>query len=193
MRKFNLASVFFFIPFFLYGNIGPSGFIHYPNPYFVETGTHHGAGISKAMEAGFKEIRSIDIDPDLVDKAVNYFSNFQNVKLFCGDSSKELWNMIKDINEKITFWLDGHNIYPVTNKKNCPLLEELEQIKWHPIKNHTIIIDDMHCLDTIYFDYISRNQLISKIHEINPAYQISYIVGGDQGSHPNNIMVARIP
>jgi hypothetical protein len=52
-------------------------------------------------------------------------------------------NKIKDIDSKITFWLDSH--WSGTPDVGCdlvticPVLEELEQIKQHSIKTHTII------------------------------------------------------
>ena len=55
------------------------------------------------------------------------------------------------------------------------------------------MIDDMHCLNTILFDYLSREQIIAKILEINPDYVIEYMAGGDDGEYPNNIMIARVP
>lgn len=175
-----------------YANIGPQGFADYPNEYFVETGTFRGDGIARALRDGFKYIISLDIDERYVEAAKAHFKDYENVSVYCGDSATQLWPLIESIDEPITFWLDGHNMYPTPNTKNCPLLEELDQIKKHHIKVHTIIIDDMHCLDTLYFDYLSRETLINKILEINPHYRITYMVGGDSGSHPNNIMVAKI-
>lgn len=186
----TIGSCFFLCS--LFANVGPQGFFNYPNEYFVETGTSDGSGLAKALLVGFKELRSIEIDPLLAAKAKQRFSNNRNIKILCGDSAKDLWELIKDIEAPITFWLDGHNVFPVVGKKNCPLLEELDQIKNHPIKNHTILIDDMHCLGTLHFDYLSRETLIAKIKEINPQYQITYVLGGDYGSHPNNILVAKI-
>ena len=181
---------FFFVLFFsiVYANIGPQGFVDYPNEYFVETGTFRGDGIARALRDGFKYIISLDIDQQCVEAARIHFKHYEN----CGDSATHLWPLIASINKPITFWLDGHNMYPTPYTKNCPLIEELDQIKKHSIKSHTIIIDDMHCLNTLYFDYLSREALIKKVLEINPNYKITYMVGGDLGSHPNNIMVAKI-
>lgn len=101
--------------------------------------------------------------------------------------------MIKDINQPITFWLDAHIFPPRTDGgKNCPLIEELDQIKRHPIKTHTILIDDMHCAGTAAFDFLTKEDLIQKIHEINPEYKIRYIPGGNDGEYPENVMVAII-
>ncbi len=175
-------------------NIGPQGFGQFPNEYFVETGTYLGNGIQKALEVGYKEIRSIEINPSKVANARRRFANYNNVIIKQGSSSTDLWNLIKDIDGQITFWLDAHIYPPLPNGgKNCPLLEELEQIKLHPIKNHIILIDDMHCCGLPAFDGLEREDFINKILEINPNYVITYVPGGDKGEYPKNVMVAYIP
>ncbi len=177
----------------LLANIGPGGFHAFKNQYFVETGTFGGDGIKKALQAGFKNIRSIEINHRLAKEAQFNFKKNTNIVIREGDSSTQLFDMIKDIKQPITFWLDGHVYPPRTDGgKNCPLIEELEQIKRHPIKTHTILIDDMHCCNTIFFDNLTREDLIAKIHEINPDYQIRYVPGGNVGEYPANVMVAQI-
>ena len=188
-----LSAGSFLFSAFLSANIGPQGFEEFHQKYFVETGTDRGDGIQKALNAGFQEVRSIEFNPKLTKKAQVRFANNARVKIYRGDSSVDLWNIIKDINEPITFWLDAH-IFPPRKDggKNCPLIEELEQIKKHPIKTHTILIDDMHCCDTDAFDYMNQDDFIKKLLEINPHYQIRYVDGGDDGEYKNNVMVAII-
>ena len=48
-------------------------------------------------------------------------------------------------------------------------MEELDMIKDHPIKDHTIVIDDI----PIYFSG-REDQLMDKIRGINPDYQFTY-------------------
>jgi hypothetical protein len=180
---------------FVIANIGPQGFGQFKNHYFIETGTYGGAGLMKAIQSGaFQDYRSIEFEAQFYQNAKNKFRGRQNVRLYHGDSAKGLWNMIKDIDRPATFWLDAH-VYPPRKDggKNCPLIEELEQISWHPIKTHTILIDDMHCAGTEAFDYLTKGDLIKKIKKINPNYQIFYIPGGDRGEYPQNVMVALIP
>lgn len=176
----------------LFANIGPQGFKDFLNPIFVETGTFGGNGVQKALEAGFAEVRTIEADPGLVKSVRHRFRNSPQVRIFKGDSSKRLWEIIKDIRKRsITFWLDAHVFPPREDGgKNCPLIEELEQIKRHPIKTHTILIDDMHCCGSASFDYLTREDLIKKLLEINPNYRIFYVPGGDEGEYPENVMVA---
>lgn len=177
----------------LCANIGPQGFAPFLNKYFVETGTYGGSGIQHALNAGFKEIRSIDIDMGHYLFSSERFRDRKNVKLMRGDSSRDLYQLIQDIDAPATFWLDAH-IYPVRTDggKNCPLIEELEQIRQHPIKTHTILIDDLHCCDSEAFDHLSREDIIRKLLEINPNYKISYVPGGDEGEYPENVMVAKV-
>lgn len=175
----------------LLANIGPQGFGEFRQDFFVETGSYLGNGIQKALDAGFKKIRSIEADKGHFKLTRNRFQDNPNVKVYQGNSSVDLWDIIKDIDQPITFWLDAH-IYPPRpdGGKNCPLLEELEQIKQHPIKTHTILIDDMHCCNTAAFDFLGREDFIAKLLEINPDYQIYYVDGGDDGEYKNNVMVA---
>ena len=176
----------------LIANMGPQGFGQFKNDFFVETGTFGGDGIAKALSAGFKEIRSIESEVGHVRYARQRFSQDTNVYIFHGSSAEILWDVIQNISKPITFWLDAHIFPPVSGVKNCPLLEELEQIKRHPIKTHTILIDDMHCAGTAAFDFLTKEDLVKKILEINPDYTIRYVPGGDAGEYPVNVMVATV-
>lgn len=180
----------------VYANIGPQGFSQFKRRVFVETGTFGGNAIQKALDAGFEEVYSIDIDPICIKDARNRFKRNPNVHLFHKDSSYQLWDIIQGIHEPVVFWLDAHNGFPDPNLigvKNTPLLEELEQIKRHPIKNHTILIDDLHCCGTLWFDFLTLDQIIAKVLEINPDYDINFVPGGDDGEYPTNVLVASIP
>ncbi|MFC1841596.1 hypothetical protein ACFLYA_00825 [Candidatus Dependentiae bacterium] len=179
-----------------FANMNPKGFKRFSNYYFVETGTYEGEGVKLALKAGFPVICSIEIIHEFVIKATACFAHYPNVHIMEGDSGKILWDVIKNMDRPITFWLDGHNSNgpgPNNTNKNTPLMEELEQIKMHPIKCHTIIIDDIRCCETIHFDYLTKEQIINKILEINPEYKITYINGGIRGEIKDDILVARIP
>src|ERR1700733_5876002 len=114
MKKFSLILLTLFLTTTsLYANIGPQGFVDYKNDYFVETGTFAGGGIRKALEAGFKYVRSIDVDNKHVQSTKQHFRKNKNVKIWVGDSAKGLWKMIKGIKVPITFWLDAHVFPPI--------------------------------------------------------------------------------
>jgi len=193
LKRFIKIIILCLLPTIGIANISPAGFEEFPNYYFVETGTYLGKGIRFALRAQFAEIHSIEINPLFVAKARKLFVGYTNVHVWQGDSSSDLWNIIKNLDQQITFWLDGHCGSPRKDGgKNTPLIDELEQIKMHPIKTHTILIDDMHCCNTILFDWLSKDDIKQKILEINPNYRISFIDGGDRAEYKNNVMVAQV-
>lgn len=180
----------------LFSAIGPSGFHPYKNRVFIETGTYKGAGVTKALEAGFSQVYSVESYFPFFSKVKKKFRKYPQVKLIHGDSAYVLRAIIEKIDEPITFWLDAHHVYENKDKPwihNSPLMDELEQIKLHPIKNHTILIDDMDLCGGYLFDGYSLEQIRSKILEINPRYSIEYIDGGFDGRYKENILVAKVP
>jgi len=194
------ASLTLFLAFFnlaaLNANIGTKGFHEFAyNRYFVETGSSGGDSIEKALKAGFQFVRSIDTEKRHVDYCeARFVENSSSVSMYLGDSGVRLYEMIHDINEPITFWLDAHIFPPLEGQyENTPLFAELEKIALHPIKAHTILIDDLHCCGTLAFDYISEKELMDQIKEINPNYQFKYVPGGDSNEYPRNVLVAFIP
>jgi hypothetical protein len=70
------------------------------------------------------------------------------------------------IDEPVTFWLDAHE-----SSATSTLLQELEVLKNHPIKTHSILIDDLRMWKRhkIGFD---TEILKEKLLEINPNYKI---------------------
>jgi|694.fasta_scaffold42441_6 hypothetical protein len=158
------------------------------NPVFFETGTNVGRGVLEATEAGFKKIVSIEIDTELHDKSKKKFLDNQNYsgiefQFHLGDSRILLPKLIETIDEKITFWLDGHEFYSI------PLVEELTSIKNHKIKDHTILIDDVRMFDSHEWNKVGHQNIINLIMEINKDYKISYY---DSPHGHNDILVARI-
>lgn len=154
------------------------------NPVFVETGTYQGDGVDTALALGFQKVISIELFEVLYNAYKDRFASDKRVTLLCGDSAVVLGDAIKDVNEKITFWLDGH-VFPnqeiILGVKACPLIEELAHIAKHPIKNHVIMIDDMSSLPKggIYkTTEFSRKDIEEAIMAINPNYKISYFDRG---------------
>jgi hypothetical protein len=122
-------------------------FKEYLSDVFVETGSYVGDGIAYAIEAGFNKVYSIELADKYFDHCTNRFANDHRVTVVKGDSGIMLYDAIKDVTSRITFWLDGHHSCGDT-ALGCawsPLMEELKLIGKHHIKEHTIIIDDMIC------------------------------------------------
>lgn len=168
---------------------------------FVETGSYLGNGIQRAITAGFKKVISIEIQEDKYKFCSQRFKQDKKVSLYFGASEDLLKGIIDEIKEPITFWLDGHfsegdRIKGVKMKTLCPLIEELDVIKSHPIKSHIILIDDVNCwkgMDNIYHEGFDIDSLIKKLQEINPDYEIGYINGMQEDGTvmENDILIAK--
>jgi hypothetical protein len=164
-------------------------FQKYPNPVFIETGSLIGDGIQSALDAGFETIYSIELSSKLYDICIERFKDNDNVHIIFGDSGKELPKLLSMIKEPVTFWLDGHYSGGPTalGDLDSPLMQELDAIGNHYIKNHTLIIDDLRCWtkDTHGFDTLD---IMKKILTINPAYFFIYA----NGHIENDILIAKI-
>ena len=165
---------------------------------FIETGTYLGGGIRTALNSGFNIIHSIELDKRRYDAVKNKFKNKQNVYLYHGNSGVVLEDVMKNINEPVVFWLDAHfnGDNAEYGDKWCPLNEELNIINSHHIKTHTILIDDIRCMDNTHFDaqrnipvgFPGRRNLLRKIKIINPEYKLTYL----NGVIPNDVLCAQI-
>jgi hypothetical protein len=108
----------------------------------VETGTYMGDMLA-TQRSNFDLLFSIELSPELFQKATRRFTGDPKIKLFQGDSSTMLEEIVTGLNDRAIFWLDGHYSGGVTAKgiKNCPVNEELEVILKSPHR-HIVLIDD---------------------------------------------------
>lgn len=170
-------------------------FNKYPNNIFIETGSYIGDGIQQALDAGFSKVISIELSEKYYKISKERFIDNPNVEVVLGDSYQVLPDVLKDINEPITFWLDGHNSGDDTGYGEfmVPLIQELDAIKEHIIKTHTILIDDMRLwpdVDAEQDEFIGfhKDDIFNKLFELNPEYKLSY----EDGYEENDILVARV-
>lgn len=171
----------------------------YMNNYFIEAGSFKGDTIQLALDAGFQYIRSIELNFKNFESCYKRFEHEKNVTLYFGESEKFLWSMIRDIKEPFTFWGDAHysgcgETY-VTSKGSTfsSIMSDLYTIRLHPIKNHTIIIDDIRDFGTQNMDYVKLDDILKILKSINPDYNISYDTGDETNEiFKNDILVAKI-
>jgi hypothetical protein len=158
-------------------------------PWFVETGTWHGDGVQQALDAGFPRVRSIELSSALHAAAARRFAGDPRVRLYEGDSSRALGEMIADVRTPITFWLDGHWSRGDTacGDVPCPVLAELAQIARHPVKVHTILIDDVRLFRTEAEGFPPLDTVVAALRAVNSAYRIDYVAGFS----PEDILVAQ--
>ena len=95
---------------------------------FIETGTYMGETSIWASTL-FKNVFTIEVNPELSQAAVRRAKGKDNISFICGDSSL----MLKDISKILTgtslYWLDGHwcgGVSKLTGE--CPLMAELNSI-----------------------------------------------------------------
>jgi hypothetical protein len=148
---------------------------------FVETGTDKGDCVKKAIAAGFDRVISIEINPKLAARAQRIFARNRNISILRGSSPIVLGYVMSAITEPATFWLDAHPDH------DSPVLLELAHFLRHPIKAHTILIDDRRLMQG-HWESVKEPQVRRLLKRINPSYQITT----DQGVQSHDIIVAKI-
>ena len=165
---------------------------------FIETGTLTGDGVKKALDAGFEHIYSVELDKNRYNETLLKFEDEDNMNLILGNSEEVFPKIMDQINERCTIYLDAHYCGDEGEMadKWSPIRQELNYLKTHPIKNHTIILGDWACHDNTHVDertgvptgYIGQANTKKKILKINKNYKFYE----EQGSIPNDILVAYI-
>ncbi len=161
--------------------------------HYIETGTAHGDSLLCALEESFETFQSCELSQTMFEFSQKLISNHpksQLVKIYQGPSETRLADMLANINDQATIFLDAHYAGPpmALGESFCPLDKEIEIIKNHSIKTHTIMIDDIRCCGTHLFKGISVDDLIKWIQEINPNYKFKTV----DCEYPNDILVAYI-
>lgn len=160
---------------------------------FVETGTHIGETVDHALQLGVKDIRTIEGSSFYYDRCIKKYQRDDRVKLHFGSSRFFLYDMCKDIDNHIVFWLDAHYSGNAClqetgmDRPYCPLYEELEQIKKLDRNTHTIMIDDVRDIHNGYMG-VSMDEILKRIKDINPDYNIYYV----DGHTTNDILIAKM-
>ena len=154
---------------------------------FVETGTFMGGTTLEASQI-FSSVHTIELSKELYLKARPRFAGRDHIRTYQGDSGKLLPDILKTVEGKVVFWLDGHYSEGVTAKSetNSPILEELRAIKNANVSDAIILIDDLRMFPNSWTripdiaslqDYPTIPQLLRAVRDINRSY--SFIVLGD--------------
>ena len=161
------------------------------NRFFYESGSCEGFGIQNALDSGFKYVYSVELAEKYYWICQGRFMGAGNVKIYLGDNVNLMPGLIKDILEPITFWLDGHSSGGETAHGSgykidgFPVYEELAIIAAHPVKTHTILIDDI----SPHFDLPWVKDIEKEVLKINPEYKIRY----ERGAQPEGyILIAEV-
>ena len=164
------------------------GFDEFPNEYFVESGSYLGDGIKAALDAGFPNVISIELTSKYYEHCKSRFRKDRRVTLVHGDTVQVLWDIIRDIDKPITFYLDGHFSGEDTGRgmMDYPLVQELKTIAVHPIKTHTLIIDDVRLFD-IHWN-LGTKTVMREIRRINKLYSVTF----RNGYVEDDVLIAKV-
>jgi len=162
----------------------------YSNAIFIETGSHQGDGIQQALDAGFQCIYSVELSEVDFGFCTHRFRHYRDrVHLVNEDSRSFLEGLLPTVTTQITFWLDAHECGSGSGcAEDCPLWAELRCIAAHPIKRHTILIDDVRLFGSP--SWPSKEQAEELIRGINRKYLIEYRDSADYGG---DILAATAP
>lgn len=147
------------------------------NEYLVDTGSQFLRENLINVCDKFKKIYCIEVLDDTNEKEhkLNDYSNIEISKLDC---NKFIVDVVEHIHTNITFML-------YSNTHTNTMLENLEHIKLHHIKTHTIIIFNIRLYT--HNLHIDLNDIINKLYEINSEYKICYF---DSTYSQDDILVA---
>jgi hypothetical protein len=127
----------------------------YPNPVFIETGTHKGDCSLLAEKLGFI-VYTVEFDLKSYNICKQKFKDNDRIHIYYGDSAAVLPNILKEISLPATIWLDAHPIIDILTVDNCPILQELKAIKYEMSRlKFKILIDDINL-----FDECSKKEII---------------------------------
>jgi hypothetical protein len=151
------------------------------NDILVETGTGSGKGCLAAINVGFKDVYTIEIDEDKYSQNLKSLINYYTqIHMYLGDSITVLPAILKLINSKATFLLDAHitDLSQIHGSIVCPILRELELVLEHGKKigvRHSLIIDDIADFNgkKDVNNNLSVNDLKQLILKYDPTYNIT--------------------
>jgi hypothetical protein len=130
----------------------------------VESGTFEGDMVRACLHA-FSRIYSVELDDYYYQRAAKLFKNQSHVTILHGDSGERLSVILKDIDSRSIFWLDGHYSAGATAKGDLdtPIAKEIESILNHRVNDHVILIDDARCFDGTN-DYPRLDRFIQELY-----------------------------
>lgn len=134
----------------------------------VETGTFLGDMIA-AQRWHFRALYSVELDPTLHRRATERFHRLPHIRLLQGDSGQVLANLLPELEGRVLFWLDAHQmIGGVRGAKTSPILEELNLILASRLDDYVLLIDDARLFTGD--DYPSLDDVRAQIHRRHPRW-----------------------
>jgi hypothetical protein len=177
-----------------------------PTKQYIETGTYLGDGI-RGVLGHYETIHSIELSEKWFNHNVEQFKNNQEVKVHHGDSKKILPELLANIHEPVTIFLDAHYSGSFTEfgEEETPLLKELEILRERKYDD-IIIIDDCRLLGkkgtcgvknhpiypTMQYDWtdVTEDKILEKMR---PGYERLDNLGGIFSNEKHDQIIFFIP
>lgn len=118
---------------------------------FIETGTFNGVTALRSA-AVFKEVHTVELEPDLFKQAQKTLAEYQNVFTYLGNSSTLIPSIAQKIEGRPLFWLDAHYCGektamsepdPNSAEAITAIRKELAAIKESGVTDCVLLIDDI--------------------------------------------------
>ena len=149
-------------------------------PILIETGTYQGEG-SKAWSEIFDKVYTIELSDSLYSYCIETYKDVPNIEFLQGHSPDLLKDLVKNIDEPYTLFLDAHGSGGSTTfdssvgRLRSPVLLELESVKNNIPK--VIIIDDLTDFEQID-SYPSLDSITLKVSELGDYESSKYFPEG---------------
>lgn len=139
---------------------------------FIETGTFTGEMV-EAMRRHFQRLISIEMSPEIHERARRRFAGDPRIELLLGDSAVVLPRILEQVRDPALFWLDGHFMGGSTarGRDDSPVRHELSALIAHPVRRHLVLIDDARLFDGTA-GYPTLSQLRDSIHRERPGSDV---------------------
>lgn len=161
-----------------------------PMGVFVETGTYEGGGVQQALDAGFKQVYSIEVARGRFARCRDRYKDDERVALYCG--ATELWlpEVLLALDGPACIFLDAHT---AQLRQTWPLLTELGFLRLAGRRDHVILIDDVDILygKRDWAQQANPHDVHTALRRINPAYNLR-ITDNKQGRECS-ILIAEPP
>jgi hypothetical protein len=124
----------------------------------------------------FKQICTIELDPELWKIMHDKFSRYPHVRVIQGNSGHVLPAILATVSQRCLFWLDGHFSGPGTARGavDSPIAKELDAIRSHHRNDHIILVDDAR-LFSGNNGYLTLEDIHSRLKEINQGYHVRVV------------------
>jgi len=147
--------------------------------FFVECGSAGGQGIQAAIEAGYEQIYSVDINPQCFKECQERFRKHNHVHLTHGDCGTWLADTLNTLNTPCVVYLDANGW---SGETESPYHASIAALRRHGRRDHFVIVDDMNHDNSSRAEMVrdlqrslsegSSQDIVRQLVSVNPDYYL---------------------